>query len=91
MNIRLLLITVSLISSASSAMDRKMADSLAMLAQQAYAAGDHQRSLQLYDSVNTVYSSAGLLYNIGNCYFKLQNVPLAILYYERALKLSPNR
>src|SRR5690606_12551683 len=43
----------------------------------------------LYDSVNTDYTSAGLLYNIGNCYSKLGDMPHAILYYERALRLAP--
>ena len=58
-------------------------------AEQAYAAGDHQLALQLYDSVLTRSTSAGLQYNIGNCYFKLNDVPRAILHYERALELSP--
>lgn len=35
------------------------------------------------------YVSAPLLYNIGNSYFKLRNYPMAILYYEKALKLDP--
>jgi len=56
---------------------------------QAYAQGDYGQALALYDSVNTQYTSAGLLFNIGNCYSKLNDVPHAILYYERALRLSP--
>jgi hypothetical protein len=70
-------------------MSREQADSLSLAAQQAYAAGDHQGALVLFDSVNTHYSSAGLLYNIGNCYFKSQDIPRAILYYERALRRAP--
>ncbi|MBX2984314.1 MAG: tetratricopeptide repeat protein [Flavobacteriales bacterium] len=58
-------------------------------AQEAYANGDHKHALALYDSVNTDYTSAGLLYNIGNCYSKLGDMPHAILYYERALRLAP--
>lgn len=58
-------------------------------AQQAYANGDHKYALALYDSVATGYVSAGLLYNIGNCYSKLGDMPHAILYYERALLLAP--
>ncbi len=58
-------------------------------AQEAYANGDHKQALALYDSVNTEYTSAGLLYNIGNCYSKLGQMPHAILYYERALRLAP--
>ena len=33
--------------------------------------------------------SADLYYNIGNTYFKLDDIAHAILYYERALKLDP--
>lgn len=33
--------------------------------------------------------SANLDYNIGNAYFKLNNIPGAILFYERALLLKP--
>lgn len=36
------------------------------------------------------YVSAPLLYNIGNAYFKMREYPLAILYYEKALKIEPN-
>ena len=35
------------------------------------------------------YESAPLLYNIGNSYFKMRNYPMAILNYEKALKLDP--
>lgn len=42
--------------------------------------------MELY---NTGYRSASLNYNIGNAYFKINNVPGAILFYERALLLKP--
>ncbi len=58
-------------------------------AQDAYSKGDHKQALALYDSVNTTETSAGLLFNIGNCWSKLGDVPHAILYYERALRLAP--
>jgi tetratricopeptide (TPR) repeat protein len=65
------------------------AQALLQQAQDAYVKGDHQRALALYDSVNTRETSAGLLFNIGNCWSKLGDVPHAILYYERALRLDP--
>lgn len=64
-------------------------DALLQQAQDAYSKGDHERALALYDSVNTGQTSAGLLFNIGNCWSKLGDVPHAILYYERALRLAP--
>jgi len=42
--------------------------------------------LEIYD---TGYRSAALSYNIGNAYFKLNDIPGAILFYERALLLKP--
>jgi hypothetical protein len=41
------------------------------------------------DLYNTGYRSAELEYNIGNAYFKLNNIPGALLFYERAHLLKP--
>ena len=41
------------------------------------------------DIYNTGYRSPDLDYNIGNAYFKLNNIPSAILFYERAYLLKP--
>ena len=65
------------------------ADILAIRAHEAYATGKYAEALALYDSVANDHSSTTLFYNIGNCHFKLGDVPHAILYYERALRLSP--
>lgn len=64
-------------------------DSLVRAAEQAYAAGDAQTALSMYASALTHGRSAELLYNIGNCHYKLRDVAQAVLYYERALKLAP--
>jgi tetratricopeptide (TPR) repeat protein len=64
-------------------------DALMGQAEQAYSAGDHRKALALYDSLNAHRTSAALLFNIGNCWSKLGDVPHAILYYERALRLAP--
>ncbi|HEY0976535.1 MAG TPA: SH3 domain-containing protein [Flavobacteriales bacterium] len=64
-------------------------DDLARGAQEAYAAGEYAQALDLYDSLAQERTSASLLFNIGNCHSKLNDVPRAILYYERALRLSP--
>lgn len=65
--------------------DQVLADS----ARRAYEAGDHARALALYDSAAQHSTSAALEFNIGNCHFKLNDVPRAILHYERALLLAP--
>jgi len=33
--------------------------------------------------------SSDIYYNIGNCYYRLSNFPMAILYYEKAKKINP--
>jgi hypothetical protein len=58
-------------------------------AQASYETGDYATALARYDSVAQIAASAALYFNIGNCYFKLNDVPHAILHYERALLLAP--
>ena len=51
-----------------------------------------------YDKAAEIYSyiidhqgtAPELYYNLGNCYFRLDSIALAILNYERALKLDPS-
>ncbi|NOY51789.1 MAG: tetratricopeptide repeat protein [Chlorobi bacterium] len=60
-------------------------------ANQLYSQGLYDSSLVMYNSVlSENYQSAELYYNIGNAYFKNNNIPAAILYYEKARKLAPN-
>jgi tetratricopeptide (TPR) repeat protein len=55
-----------------------------------YSNSNYQEAIKLWtDIYNTGYRSAALDYNIGNAYFKLNNTPGAILFYERALLLKP--
>ncbi len=84
-----LLLPLLLLSTASTVLDPTTADTLAARGQRAYAAGDYQLALHLFDSVRTDHTSPALLLNIGNCYFKLGDVPHAILSYERGLRLAP--
>ena len=56
----------------------------------AYGDGDYETALAKYDSiVANGEESAALYYNMGNTYYKMRQFPMAILYYEKALKLSP--
>ncbi len=55
-----------------------------------FSTGSYKEALQSWTEVyNTGYRSASLCYNIGNAYFKLNNIPQAILFYERAALLNP--
>ena len=57
---------------------------------QLYQEGSYDRALDAYLSVyESGYEAGGLHYNIANTYFKLGDVPRAILFYERAARLMP--
>jgi len=55
-----------------------------------YTSGNYQEALKVWTEIyNTGYRSFNLDYNIGNAYFKLNNIPFSILFYERAHLLKP--
>lgn len=55
-----------------------------------FTSGDYAKALEEWTGLyNAGYRSAELEYNIGNAYFKLNDVPGAILFYERALLRKP--
>jgi tetratricopeptide (TPR) repeat protein len=55
-----------------------------------YSQNDYQQAANLYQKViENGFESPGLYYNLGNTYFKLDDMPRAILYYEKARKLAP--
>lgn len=59
-------------------------------ANQLYLNGEYSAAREEYQKiVNSGYQSAELYYNLGNTFYKLGQIPSAILYYERALILNP--
>lgn len=59
-------------------------------ANELYRNGRYQEAATLYEQVlGNGYEHSALYYNLGNAYFKTQNIPGAILSYERALRLAP--
>ncbi len=57
---------------------------------EAYQSNQWDSALANYEMVlDAGLKSTNLYYNVGNVHFKLGNVSEAILFYERALKLSP--
>lgn len=66
-------------------------DSLWVRGNDAYSLGEYAEALNIYRQIEKEgYVSAKLWYNMGNACYKLQEDGLAILYYERALKLAPS-
>jgi tetratricopeptide (TPR) repeat protein len=60
-------------------------------ANQAYAQELYADAAEQYEQIISVgYESAELYFNLGNTYFKLNEIPSAILYFEKAKKLRPN-
>ncbi len=56
-----------------------------------YEKQNYDSSIALLDSLlDAGLESPELYYNLGNAWFKLGEVPKAILYYEKAKKLAPN-
>jgi tetratricopeptide (TPR) repeat protein len=65
-------------------------ENLMDVANQSYSSGDYTSAVSQYESIlATGYESAGLYFNLGNAYFKVNNIPAAILYFEKARKLDP--
>ncbi len=56
-----------------------------------YEQKEYEQALNNFKEILDIglYSS-DLYYNIGNCYYKLQQNAKAVLYYEKALKLNPS-
>lgn len=57
----------------------------------AYSKNDFGRAIKLYKAISDDgYEAMELYYNLGNSYFKTNNIASAILFWEKALKLKPN-
>jgi tetratricopeptide (TPR) repeat protein len=55
-----------------------------------YEQGKFEEAITHFEKAAEHAESAELYYNLGNAYFKTNQIPQAILNYERALKLTPN-
>ena len=56
-----------------------------------YSEDNFDQAIDLYQKViENGMESAGVYFNLGNAYFKINDMPSAILYYEKARKLKPN-
>jgi len=55
-----------------------------------YTSGKYQEALDVWVPIyKSGFRTPNLCYNIGNAYFKINDVPHAIIFYERALLLKP--
>lgn len=58
----------------------------------AYDSGDYERAVEQYNAItDNGYDSWELRYNMGNAYYRLDNIGQSILNYERALRMAPGK
>lgn len=81
-NLTLLLFAMLLWSTAISATTKQEAD-------MAYKHGSYQEAIKMYEELLKQGVSADLYYNLGNAYYRTDDLTKAILAYERASLLSP--
>lgn len=55
-----------------------------------YQKGNYVQAVKGYEKLLKQGESAALYYNLGNCYYRLDNIPHAVLSYERAQRLAPS-
>ena len=59
-------------------------------ANQLYLSGEYSSAREEYQKIiNSGFESVELYYNLGNTFYKLGQIPSAILYFEKALILNP--
>lgn len=80
----LLVLTLCMSFSAlsASAMTKREAD-------EAYSKGNYQQAIKTYEMLLKKTPSAEIYYNLGNAYYRSDNIPQAIIAYNKALLISP--
>lgn len=58
-------------------------------ANNAYIEGDFELAAATYEEISKEHNCFELEYNLGNCYYKLEEVGKTILHYERAKLIDP--
>ena len=77
-----LLLFMVFVPTAMGAVTKEQADS-------AYTKGHYQQAIKDYEELLKQGVSADLYYNLGNAYYRSEDITHAVLNYERALLLSP--
>ncbi len=80
-------ILTAILLSLSSLSFAAQADSLKVAADSAYAKEDYHKAVKLYKQLDP---TAAVCYNLGNSYYRLDDMAKAVLWYERAYLLDPS-
>ncbi len=78
----LLVLTMISFSSVATAVTKENAD-------KEYAKGNYQQAIKDYEELLKDGANADVYYNLGNAYYRTENITKALLNYERARLLSP--
>lgn len=78
----MLLLLMLIIPCGASAITKQNAD-------MEYQKGNYQQAIKDYQEILQKGVSADIYYNLGNAYYRTDNIAQSILAYERALRLSP--
>lgn len=60
------------------------------LADSAYAHADYEKAVTLYGKLAQQYPTRDVCYNLGCAYYRIDDIAHSILWFERALRLSPS-
>lgn len=72
-------------------LNAQSADKIFSGASEAFRQKDYAKAVALYGSlVDKGYVSADLYYNLGNAYYRQNQLAQSLLWYERALRLNPS-
>jgi len=83
------LMSIALMQTAE-AVNSTLADSLIGSGNQHYMEREYDKAVDCYSRVISMgYEASSLFYNLGNAYYKQNDLPRAILYYEKARLLAP--
>lgn len=84
LNIIFLLLLACTVQSSDAAVSKAAADTL-------YSQHHYVEAAEAYTKLLKSHPrNSQLLYNLGNCYYRLRDMPHAILAYERAAKINPS-
>lgn len=91
MSFKYIILNVCLISfsMASFALTKEEAEQIFLEAYSAYENGDYIAAVESFELISPEFESPALFKNLGNSYFRSNSIAMAILNYEKALKLNP--
>jgi len=90
LNFRILYIVLFFLSLSSKVSFGQTPEELMTLGNKYYQQGSFEQAIEEYHKIiSQGFESSILYYNLGNSYFKVGRIGLAILYYERGLRNDP--